>query len=56
MPTIKKIGRFCFTDDEGYIINDAHTEKVQPIFMEVIQEIKNTCCELLQDDLHSVYI
>ncbi len=24
--------------------------------MEVIQEIKNTCCELLQDDLHSVYI
>ncbi|PEQ02777.1 nucleotidyltransferase [Bacillus wiedmannii] len=56
MPSIKKIGRFCPTDDEGYIINDAHIEKVQPIFMEVIQEIKNTCCELLQDDLHSVYI
>ncbi|MCC2463112.1 nucleotidyltransferase [Bacillus mobilis] len=56
MPSIKKIGRFCPTDDEGYIINDAHIEKVQPMFMEVIQEIKNTCCELLQDDLHSVYI
>lgn len=56
MPSIKKIGRFCPTDDEGYIINDAHIDKIQPIFMEVIQEIKNTCCELLQEDLHSVYI
>ncbi|GMR66624.1 hypothetical protein BAC7755_32940 [Bacillus sp. MN7755] len=56
MPSIKKIGRFCPTDDEGYIINDAHIDKVQPMFMEVIQEVKNTCCELLQSDLHSVYI
>ena len=56
MPTIKKIGRFCFTDDEGYIINDAHIEKVQPIFMEVIQETKNTCSKMLQNNLHSVYI
>ncbi|EJQ12696.1 nucleotidyltransferase [Bacillus cereus] len=56
MPRIKKIGRFCPIDDEGYIINDAHIDKIQPIFMEVIQEIKNTCCEMLQDDLHSIYI
>ncbi|MBE5109074.1 nucleotidyltransferase [Bacillus thuringiensis] len=56
MPSIKKIGRFCPTDDEGYIINDAHIDKIHPMFMEVIQEIKNTCCEMLQDDLHSVYI
>ncbi|EJS68110.1 hypothetical protein [Bacillus cereus] len=56
MPNIKKIGRFCLTDDEGYIINDAHIDKIQPTFMEVIQKIKNTCGEMLQEDLHSVYI
>ncbi len=56
MPSIKKTGRFCPTDDDGYIINDAHIDKIQPIFMEVIQEIKNTCGEMLQDELHSVYI
>ncbi|PEQ01104.1 nucleotidyltransferase [Bacillus toyonensis] len=56
MSIIKKIGRFCPTDDEGYIINDAHIDKIQPIFIGVIKEIKNTCCEMLQDDLHSVYI
>ncbi|WP_433772080.1 nucleotidyltransferase [Bacillus wiedmannii] len=56
MPNIKKIGRFCLTDNEGYIINDAHIDKIQPTFMEVIQKIKNTCGEMLQEDLHSVYI
>ncbi|EJS75789.1 nucleotidyltransferase [Bacillus cereus] len=56
MPNIKKIGLFCLTDDEGYIINDAHIDKIQPTFMEVIQKIKNTCGEMLQEDLHSVYI
>ncbi|HDR7795707.1 TPA: nucleotidyltransferase [Bacillus luti] len=56
MPSIKRIGRFCPTDDEGYIINDSHIDKIQPIFMGGIREIKNTCCEMLQDHLHSVYI
>ncbi|MGG5735671.1 MULTISPECIES: nucleotidyltransferase [Bacillus cereus group] len=56
MPRIKKIGRFCPVDDQGFIINDAHLNKIQPVFWEVIQEIKDTCCQLLRDDLHSVYI
>jgi len=56
LPKIKKIGRFCPVDDEGFIINDAHFNKIQPVFWEVIQEIKDTCCQLLRDDLHSVYI
>ncbi|MDI6533201.1 nucleotidyltransferase [Bacillus mycoides] len=56
MPRIKKIGRFCPVDDEGFIINDAHFNKIQPVFLEVIQEIKDTCCQFLWDDLHSVYI
>lgn len=53
---IKKIGRFCSVDDTGYIINDSHINKIQPIFLEVIQEVKNTCFQSLQDDLHSIYI
>lgn len=43
-------------DVEGFIINDAHVDKIQPVFLEVIQEIKDTCCQLLRDNLHSVYI
>ncbi|MGE7868870.1 nucleotidyltransferase [Bacillus paramycoides] len=52
----KKIGHFCPVDVEGFIINDAHVDKIQPVFLEVIQEIKDTCCQLLRDNLHSVYI
>ncbi len=53
---IKKIGHFCLVDETGYIINDAHINKIQPAFLEVIQEVKNTCFQSLQDDLHSIYI
>ncbi|PDY46840.1 nucleotidyltransferase [Bacillus pseudomycoides] len=56
MSIIKKIGRFCPVDDTGYIINDSHINKIQPVFLEVIQEVKGTCFRLLQDDLHSIYI
>ncbi|MEY8347293.1 nucleotidyltransferase [Bacillus cereus] len=56
MSIIKKIGRFCPVDDTGYIINDSHINKIQPVFLEVIKEVKNTCFQSLQDDLHSIYI
>ncbi|MDZ5608977.1 nucleotidyltransferase [Bacillus pseudomycoides] len=56
MSIIKKIGRFCPVDDTGYIINDSHINKIQSVFLEVIQEVKDTCFQSLQDDLHSIYI
>lgn len=56
MSIIKKIGRFCPVDDKGYIINDSHINNIQPVFLEVIQEVKNACFQSLQDDLHSIYI
>ncbi|MDM5154905.1 nucleotidyltransferase [Bacillus sp. DX1.1] len=56
MKVIKKIGRFCSVDHDGYMINDSHMNKVQPAFFEVIQEVKDTCIRLLKNDLHSIYI
>ncbi|MBC6973000.1 nucleotidyltransferase [Bacillus sp. Xin] len=56
MSTIKKIGRFCPVDDTGYIINDSHINNIQPVFLKVIQQVKDICFHLLQDDLHSIYI
>ncbi|MBO1581653.1 nucleotidyltransferase [Bacillus sp. XF8] len=56
MSIIKKIGRFCPVDGTGYIINDSHINNIQPVFLRVIQEVKDICFRLLQDDLHSIYI
>lgn len=53
---IKNIGRFCSTDNEGYILNDTHLNNIEPAFFGVIQEAIDTYRFYLGDNLHSVYI
>lgn len=56
MTTIKEIGSLCLTDSDGYIINHADWNKINPIFLAVINDVVHTYRTLLQDDLHSIYI
>ncbi|MDN4523910.1 nucleotidyltransferase [Fictibacillus fluitans] len=56
MTYIKNIGRFCLMNDNGYIINDSHLEKVKPEFYKVIEEVVENYQKHLGSDLHSVYI
>ncbi|AFU17946.1 nucleotidyltransferase [Bacillus toyonensis] len=56
MPTIKKIGSLCITDKEGYIINDSNKNKINPIFLPVIDDVIHIYSTYLRNDLHSVYI
>ncbi|WP_096190443.1 nucleotidyltransferase [Evansella halocellulosilytica] len=56
MTHIKSIGRFCPTDDNGYIINDSSLKKIKPDFYKVIEEVIEKYQSHLRADLHSVYI
>ncbi|KSU82024.1 hypothetical protein GA0061096_3622 [Fictibacillus enclensis] len=56
MTDIKNIGRFCLTNDNGYIINDSNLEKVKPEFYKVIEEVVENYQKHLGSDLHSVYV
>ncbi|RXZ01450.1 nucleotidyltransferase [Fictibacillus sp. S7] len=56
MTDIKNIGRFCSTNDNGYIINDSNLEKVKPEFYKVIEEVVENYQKHLGSDLHSVYV
>jgi hypothetical protein len=53
---IKDIGRYCPTDENGYIINDSSVKKIKPNFYEVIEEVIENYRAYLGADLHSVYI
>ncbi|MDM5201195.1 nucleotidyltransferase [Fictibacillus enclensis] len=56
MTDIINIGRFCLTNDNGYIINDSNLEKVKPEFYKVIEEVVENYQKHLGSDLHSVYV
>lgn len=56
MTTIKEIGSLCVTDSDGYIINDADWNKINSIFLAVINDVIHTYRTILQDDLHSIYL
>jgi hypothetical protein len=53
---IKNIGRFCPTDNNGYILNDSNLKKVKPEFLKVIEEVIENNQTHLGLDLHSIYI
>ncbi|MEI5906898.1 nucleotidyltransferase [Bacillus spongiae] len=56
MTRIKNIGRYCPVDDDGYIMNDSNTNKIQPEFYRVIENVVEIYKRHLGEDLHSVYI
>ncbi|KSU64499.1 nucleotidyltransferase [[Bacillus] enclensis] len=56
MTTIKEIGRFCPTDHNGNILNDASLQNINPGFMKVIEETIQHYKTHLKEDLHSIYI
>lgn len=56
MTDIKNIGRFCRTDDHGFIMNDSSTSNINAEFQKVIDEAIETYRLYLGNDLHSVYV
>ncbi|MBP1947496.1 nucleotidyltransferase [Virgibacillus litoralis] len=56
MTNIKNIGRFCPTDENGSILNDASFEKIKPDFKGLIEEVTEYYQVHLGSDLHSIYI
>ncbi|WP_138419676.1 nucleotidyltransferase [Aquibacillus sediminis] len=56
MTTIKNIGRFCPTDDNGYILKDSSFNKINPEYLKVIDEVTKYYQTHLGVELHSVYV
>lgn len=56
LANIKKIGYFCPTDVDGYILNDSSLSKIKPEYVEVIEEVIKNYQTYLGLDLHSIYI
>ncbi|MGG4169151.1 nucleotidyltransferase [Rossellomorea vietnamensis] len=56
MLQIKEIGRFCPMDSEGFIVNDSSMENIQPVFLQVVEEVIERYRTHLKGDLHSIYI
>ena len=54
---IKNIGRYCVTDENRNIVNDASLEKINAEFLKVIKEVvENYQANLGPEILHSIYI
>ncbi|UOQ84387.1 nucleotidyltransferase [Gracilibacillus salinarum] len=56
MTEISNIGRFCLTDTNGYIINDAELKNINYEYYKVIEEVMKVYKSHLKNDLHSIYI
>lgn len=56
MTHIKNIGRFCESDKNAYILNDASLTKVESDFLMIIEEVVEMYQTHLGLDLHSIYI
>ncbi|WP_045516654.1 hypothetical protein [Neobacillus niacini] len=56
MAVIKDIGRYCPTNDRGLILNDSNKSKIQPEFLEVIEQVVKDYQIHLGNNLHSIYI
>lgn len=56
LTNIKNIGRFCPTDDNGYILNDSSLKKIKPEYSKIIEEVIKYYQTHLGLNLHSVYV
>ncbi|MFD3449929.1 hypothetical protein ACFDTO_35725 [Microbacteriaceae bacterium 4G12] len=56
MVLIKNIGRYCLTDQSGYISNDSAFHKIDLEYLEILQEVIKNYLQHLGNDIHSIYI
>ncbi|MDY7224164.1 hypothetical protein [Halalkalibacterium halodurans] len=56
MTIIKNIGRYCPTDKQGFILNDASVAKIQPEHMTLIEDVVEDYRLHMGDHIHSLYI
>ncbi|WP_336883107.1 nucleotidyltransferase [Priestia koreensis] len=56
MTQVKHIGRFCQTDDHGFIMNDSSTANINNEFQQVVDAVLETYRLYLGNELHSVYV
>lgn len=53
---IQAIGRYLPQDANGYLLNDAHWDKVPAHWREVLALVEEAYRERLGDQLHSIYL
>ncbi|TGB03664.1 nucleotidyltransferase [Halobacillus salinus] len=56
MTDIKPIGSLCPVDDQGYIINQSDSSKINDRFQEVIRLVTESCLSALSEEIHSIYL
>ncbi|MFP7494715.1 nucleotidyltransferase [Terribacillus saccharophilus] len=56
MVQIKAIGRFCMSDEQGYIVNEASLERIHRVYRDVIRNMIHVYKTQLGANLHSIYI
>jgi hypothetical protein len=53
---VRKIGDFLPTDEEGWIVNPCRSDRLQPLWLDLVEDLKELCREYFGDNLHSLYI
>lgn len=56
MFSVEKIGQFLPTDADGWIVNPCSRDRLQPLWLDLVKDLKVVCCEHFGDNLHSLYI
>ena len=54
--TVKPIGSYLYVDENGFIVNPASIEKLQPKWAPVVRKVKEGYLKHFGESLHSVYI
>ncbi len=53
---LQKIGEFLPTDEEGWIVNPCRGDRLQSLWLDLIEDLKELCRERFGDNLRSLYI
>jgi len=53
---VQKIGDFLPTDENGWIVNPCRGDRLQPLWLDLVEDLKELCREHFGDNLHSLYI
>ena len=53
---LKNIGRLWQLDPEGFLVNEAHSEKIVPPFDRVVTVVRETYLKYARENIHSIYL
>ncbi|MEI6044567.1 MAG: hypothetical protein WCS37_09445 [Chloroflexota bacterium] len=53
---LKDIGRLWQLDEDGFLVNDASSEKIVPPYEAVVAVVKETYLKYARDSIHSIYL